>query len=1064
MRRGKFKPKALEEALMHVRAWAVAACALLWVQAGDVAAFDVANRSMEAGLGNASSVADEARAGAIRGRVTDEAGNPLELVQVTVVGTAFSTVTNASGEFLMPNVPSGLYTLRATRLGYADTNRENVRVADATVTVDFTLRTSALMLDEIVATGVADPTSARRVPFTVGRVSGDVLQAPTDNAISAIQGRISGVAITSPAQPGAGINILLRTPTSISRSNTPLFVVDGVILASTFGRSTADLAALDIESIEVVKGAAAASLYGSRAAAGVVQIRTRRGAGLETGQTRVTVRSEFGINQLARRISLASHHNYLTNAQGQYVNASGTVVERGNRVQRPASERFLDVPYADPLYDHLNQFFDPGTFMVNSVTLAQNSENTNFFTSFSNNRNSGVVLDHGGYDRNDVRVNLDHRIGANLQFSISGFHMRSERESLPSETFRGLVQQQPDVNLLDPDPDGTKYVWWPDENGVVANPLYEIVTSRDDEDRVRTLASSDVRWAPVGWMSVDANVSYDRSDRLTSFYFPRGRNTIISAWQGGVVDRGNGLTTALNSSISTQFRGSWNDLSGRLTLRALMEKEDYEFFSSRISGLTVEGVPDLNAGTIATVGGSTQEIAAQGFFAATNFDYRGRYIVDGLIRRDGSSLFGPEERWHTYYRTSAAWRMAEEPWWSFDAIDEFKLRYSRGTAGGRPDFSDRFETYSFTDGGGLQKGTLGNRFLKPERSLEQEFGLDVIVRNRVSVQLTHARTKTEDQLVSVPLPAGFGFSNQWQNAGTMEGHSWEGTIEATAIDRPGLRWSIGLVADRSSHEITEYNRRCFRTGAESAFFRCAGERLGTMYGTRFLRSVDELGEGLPANEFQVNDDGLLVWVGAGGDWRNHQWGTSSTGLDVTYGWGLPILQRDEAGTSAVVRIGDTNPDFSWGVSSNLQWGDLSVFTLLNAQVGGVIYNRTKQRMYQYNNSGDADQAGRPQELKKTTDYYGALYAGNLINQWFVEDAGYVRLREVSLRYRVPETVLSRLPHIGVDGLTVFASGRNLFTWSDYTGFDPEAGTPLSRMDDFVYPQFRTITTGLEIRF
>jgi hypothetical protein len=103
-----------------------------------------------------------------------------------------------------------------------------------------------------------------------------------------------------------------------------------------------------------------------------------------------------------------------------------------------------------------------------------------------------------------------------------------------------------------------------------------------------------------------------------------------------------------------------------------------------------------------------------------------------------------------------------------------------------------------------------------------------------------------------------------------------------------------------------------------------------MYGTRFLRSIDELGEGLPANEFQVNDDGLLVWVGAGGDWRNHQWGTSSTGLDITYGWGLPILQRDEAGTSAVVRIGDTNPDFSWGVSSNLQWGDLSVFSLVNA--------------------------------------------------------------------------------------------------------------------------------------
>jgi TonB-linked SusC/RagA family outer membrane protein len=1006
------------------------------------------------------------RVGVIRGRVTDEAGEPLDVVQVTVVGTTFSSVTNASGEYMILNVPPGLYTLRATRLGFAEGVRENVRVTDGgTVVVNIGLRMSALMLDEIVATGVADPTSARRVPFTVGRISGEVLQAPTDNAISSIQGRISGVNITTPAQPGAGINILLRSPTSISRSNTPLFVVDGVILASTFGRSSADLSALDIESIEVVKGAAAASLYGSRAAAGVVQIRTRRGAGLEAGQTRVTVRSELGVSSLNRRISLARHHNYLTNAQGQYIDAAGNVVDRVNRIQRPVGERFLDVPYTEPIYDHLDQFFDPGQFMTNTVTLAQNSDRTNFFTSFSNNRNSGVVLEHDGYSRNDVRINLDHRIAANLQVSVSGFHMRSEREELPSETFRGLVQQQPDVNLLQPDPiDGAKYIWWPDDMGVVANPLYELVTSRDDESRARTLASSDIRWSPLGWVSMDANVSYDRSDRTTSFFFPRGRQTINASWREGVVDRGQGLTTALNGSISTQFRGSWNDLSGRLTLRALAEKEDYEVFSARANNLTVEGVPDLNAGAVQTVGGSTQEIAAQGFFVATNVDFRGRYIVDALVRRDGSSLFGPEERWHTYYRTSAAWRMAEEPWWPVGDINEFKLRYSRGTAGGRPNYGDRFETYSFADGGGLVKGTLGNRFLKPERSLEQEFGVDMIFRNRVSLQLTHARTKTEDQLVSVPLPAAFGFSNQWQNAGTMEGSSWEATLEATALERPGLRWTVGLVADRSQHEITEYNRRCFRTGTASAFFRCAGERLGTMYGTRFLRSLDELSPDLPRDQFQVNDDGLVVWVGAGGNWRNHQWGATSEGLDINYGWGLPILQRDEAGTSAVVRIGDTNPDFNWGFSSNLQWRDLTVYGLLNSQVGGVIYNRTKQRMYQYNNSGDADQAGRPQELKKTTDYYGALYAGNLVNEYFVEDASYVKLREVSVRYRMPAAVLSHLGRIGVDGLTAYVSGRNLITWTGYTGFDPEAGTPLSRMDDFVYPQFRTITTGLEIRF
>ncbi len=1006
------------------------------------------------------------RAGTIRGRVTDAAtGGPLAVVQVTVMGTAFTTLTNEAGDYVLSGVPAGLYTLQASRLGYADAFRENVRVRDdGTEMVDFALRVSALSMDELVVTGMVDPTSARRVAFTVGRLSAEALPAPSANAVAAIQGKIAGASIITPAQPGGGINIVLRTPTSISRSNTPLFVVDGVVLASTFGRSSADLSSLDIESIEVVKGAAAASLYGSRAAAGVIQIRTRRGMGPGAEGTQVTVRSEMGVSQLGRRISLARHHNYLVNAQGQYVDATGNVVSRDNRVLRPASERFLDVPYADPIYDHGDQFFDPGRFSTNSVTIAGRSENTNFFAAFGNHQMGGVVLDHGGYARNDLRLNLDHSLAANLRFSFSGYHMRSDRENLPDDTFFQLIQQAPDVNLREPDPDGTPYIFDPDPQGVTPNPLYELVTSRDEEERVRTLGNVELRWSPVGWFNMEGTFSYDRSDRTSRFYFPRGRNTNVSAWQDGAINRGNGLTTAINSALTAQFRGSWRDLSGRLTLRALQEKEDYEWVSTRARGLAVEGVEDLDAGTIPLVSGSTQEISAQGFFAITNFDYQGKYIGDVLVRRDGSSLFGPEERWHTYYRASGAWRMAEEPWWTIDAIDEFKLRYSIGTAGGRPSFSDRFETYSFTDGGGVSKSTLGNRFLKPERTTEQEFGVDIIIQNRYSIQLSHARQVTEDQLVAVPLPAAFGFSSQWQNAGTVEGTSWEATFEAAVVERPNLRWSLGLVADRSRHEITEYNRRCFRTGTASAFFRCAGETLGTIYGTRFLTSLSELPEGVPANQFQVNDDGLVVWVGDGGNWRNHQWGTSTSIEGQTYGWGLPILELDEGGSSAVVRVGDSNPDLMWGLSSNLRYGNLTVYTLFNAQVGGDIVNRTKQRMYQYFRSGDADQAGRPQERKKTTDYYTTLYAANLVNEWFVEDASYVKLREISLRYRVPSSALERLGGVGISEASVFATGRNLFTWSDYSGYDPEAGTPLARIDSFIYPQFRTMTLGLEIRF
>jgi TonB-linked SusC/RagA family outer membrane protein len=1010
--------------------------------------------------------ADEALAGTIRGRVIDgQTGQPLATAQVVVVGTSFGALSDASGNYTISNVPAGLYTVQVTRLGHAQTQRENVRVEDGvTVTVDFEMRTSALSLEGVVVTGLADPTSARRVPFTIARLGEESLQVPPANAISALQGKVAGASIITPAQPGAGINILLRTPTSINRTNAPLFVVDGVVLASTFGRSTADLSSLDIESIEVVKGAAAASLYGSRASNGVVQIRTRRGTGMETGVTRITARSEIGVNQLGRGIDRARSHHYRVDAQGNWIDLNGNVVERGDRVERPVAERFLDQPYRGGAFDHVEQFFDPGRFSTNSVTLARNSDETNFFTSFSNQRIAGVVLEHGGFTREDLRVNLDHRLGASLQFSFSGSHMRSNRQNLPGDTFFQLVQQAPDADLLQADPDGTKYIYQPDPEGVTPNPLYELVTSVDEEDRVRTLAATELRWSPAGWITFDANLSYDRSDRIQRFFFPRGAKTVVAAWTAGVTERGSGLTTAINASASAQLRGQWNDFSGRVTFRALSESEDYEFFSAQNAGLSVGGVTDLDAGTIPSVSGSTQEVTAQGYFAIASVDYQGKYLFDGLVRRDGSSLFGPEERWHNYLRASGAWRMAEETWWAWPSINEFKLRYSIGTAGGRPNFGDRFETFAFTSGGGVTKGNLGNRFLRPERATEQEFGLDMIVRDRYSVQLSHARSRTEDQLIAIPLPGAFGFNNQWQNAGTVEGTTWEATVEAAVIERPEFSLRLGFVADRSNHEITEFNRACFRTGPSSAFYRCEGETIGTMYGTRFLRGTDELPAGVPANQFQVNDDGLLVWVGEGGNWRNHQWGTSASIEGRTYGWGLPVLELDETGSSAIRRIGNSNPDANLGLSANVRWRNLSVFGLMNAQVGGDIYNRTNQRMYQYFRSGDTDQAGRPQELKKTTDYYTALYAGNLINEWFVEDASHVKLRELTVRYRFADIGSGMLARTRMNDLTLFVVGRNLLTFTDYKGYDPEAGTPLQRIDDFIYPQFRTVTAGVEVRF
>ena len=1008
--------------------------------------------------------------GTIRGQVIDAATRaPVAQVQVTVMGTALGALTDEAGNYLIVGVPPGLYSLEARRLGYVPSYQENISVPDGgTVTVNFELGVVAFSLDAMVVTGVTEEVSARRLPFTVAKVGPEKLEVPSANALNSIQGKIAGANVVAPAQPGSGTNIVLRTPTSIYKSNAPLIVVDGVVLASTFTRSTTDLDALDIESIEVVKGAAGASLYGSRASNGVIQIKTRRGTALAEGQTRVTMRTEWGTSQLSRRVPLSSHHQYLVNAQGQYVDTDGNVVAREDRVERPIEERYLDVPYLDPTYDHVEQFFNPGSYSSNSISIGRNSANTNFYASYAYRREAGVVLEHDGYKQHDLRLNLDHRLGATLQFSASAYHMRSFRAELPTDMMFNLVQQAPDADLLQPDPDGTPYIWQPDPLGVTPNPLYALNVLTDEGRRARTLASADLRWAPIGWLSVDGNLSYDRSDRLGNLYFPRGKKTEIQIYQDGYIENFDGVTTALNGSASANARGRIGDLSLRGTARALFEREDYNSFTAQVAGLTVAEVPDLDAGTTPLVTGSSEAIRSEGYFLIGGADYRGKYIFDGLVRRDGSSLFGAEQRWHTYFRASGAWRMAEESWFPLgNVFNEFKLRYSIGTAGGRPSFSDRFETYAFSSSGGITKSTLGNRYLKPEHATEQEVGLDAIIGNRVELQLVYANVKTTNQLVLVPLSAAFGFTAQWQNAGTVEGNTWEASVQATLVQNRDMQWSVGFIADRSRHTVTEFDRACFRTGPDNAFYRCEGETLGTMYGYDFLTSTGQLPEGVPADEFQVNDEGYLVWVGAGGDWRQPQWGTASLPLGTegrTYNWGLPNLQYDSTGNPAIIKIGDANPDVHLGLSTTFRWKGLSVFGLLDMQFGGDVYNRTKQRMYQYFRSADADQTGRSDELKKTTAYYTSLYAANLINSRFVEPGEFIKLREVSVRWRLPASVLRPFQGVGLDNLTLFAIGRNLFTVSDYSGYDPEVGTPLERFDDYSYPHFRTLSAGAEIEF
>jgi TonB-linked SusC/RagA family outer membrane protein len=1004
----------------------------------------------------------------VTGVVRSQDGLPIPSAQVYLEGAGIGGLTNQDGRYLILRVPPGTYTVAVEVIGFATERREGVVVAaGASVAVDFTLRTQVLGLSGLVVTGVTQATSRAMIPFTVDRVSAADIPIPPPNAFVAIEGKVAGARVIRGSQPGSGISILMRTPTSVNRETAPLLVVDGVILAA----SSADISALDIESIEVVKGAAAASLYGSRAASGVVQIRTRRGSALPQDRTRFTLRNEYGVSDIPRPIQTAMHHNYLMNAQGQYLDRSGNVVPRWLATTTPYG--FMDQEYPGQVFNHVESLFNPNDFRTTSGTFGYNTGTTSWLATVSSQNEMGVVRENDGYQRYDMRLNLDHRLRNDLSLSVSVFHMRSLRDELYPDAFFDFVQIAPDVDLLQPDPDGTPYIFQPDPTGIRPNPLYMIYTQDRKSRRLRTMASADLRYNPFGWLAFDVTTSYDRSDRRTNDFIPKGAKTNDFAdGNPGYAFQSSGIDDAVNATAGVSVARDFGLLRTRTTLRGIMERQDGRFFSASGTDMAVGGIPDLDALKIPSISSTESEIRSEGYLVNTDLSWDDRYILNALVRQDGSSLFGPEDRWHTYYRASAAYRMTLEPWWPLESINEFKLRYSRGTAGGRPNFADRYEVFSILAGGGLSLATLGNKSLRPEKSLEQEFGVDLVALERFSLQFTYAKQKTIDQLVNVPLPSLFGFSSQWQNAGTIEGSTYELTMEARLIEGDRFSWTAGLVADRSRNTITEYDRPCHQVGLG---LRCAGEQLGMIYTQRLARSTADLDryfKGLHANSknaFQVNDDGLLVPVGAGNSWRDgvakNLWGTSVVIDGRTYTWGMPFKMLDDAGNALWEKTGDSNPDYKWGITNQFSWGAFSLYALVDGQVGGEVYNATKQRMYQWERHGDEVQVGKPDERKKPSSYYvGPLYNANSDIDWFVEDGSFVKLREVALRYRMDPSLLGRLAPANLDRIMLSLVGRNLYTWTKYSGYDPEIGTVLNRSDSFDYPVYRTLTASVEIVF
>ncbi len=1024
----------------------------------------------------------------ISGTVTDGSGNPIAGASITILHLKLGTLTDSEGAYTL-TIPERYLnnkeeTVLARNPDYTIQTKPII-LSPGSFTVNFQLKEDLQQTESLVSTGGTIPTPTHLLPFTVGSIGGNRIKAvPPVSAVSALQGKIPGVTVIhTNGKPGTGPSIRLRGSNSIELYDAPLIIVDGVIL----GSDPVDVDGLDIESIEVLKGASAAAIYGSRGANGVIHIKTERGVNLPMGQTRIMIRNEIGISTFPEKSYRSEHHQFkLTPNGAAYVNYGD---EPTNDYAEAAldgdshNEAFQDNPFPGETYDHVKQFFDSGTFMTNRINFSRNGPGTRFNLSFSNTREPGIVKGVKGYERQNIRLNIDHQLRSDLTLNSNLNYTSSWRDDPQGifNPFHSLMLIAPMADLTADNEDGTPYLSDPDPRANYDNPLYLSHNQDLDFNRKRLLAHLGMTWTPVNWFNVSGSLSYDHLNRFDEAYYMNGFKAII--WFGsdgnysdGHYERFHAQNDIMNTTVKAQVIKKLGDLSTITNIGYHYENSSYQTTGVSGDSLVASGLHDIDVALRDISNRSSREdVRAVGVSFHTHLEYKKKYLLDLMLLRKGCSLFGAEAYWQNYIRSAMAWRISEEDWWFIGPMQGVKIHFAYGTAGVRPPFSAKYETWTVDDM--PERLTQSNANLKPALAAEHEMGLRMLLFNRFHMNVVYAHTVTKDQILNVPLPTHLGFENQWQNSGIVVSNIIEAELNATLLHKKHIHWSAGVVFDKVTQKVTELGRSPFHHGPNNMLYIKEGESLGAIYGKEWITEKDQLPVEYNPNLFQKNDDGYLVPVGPGNSWEDgiakDLWGTRiSFGYDQhgDYGssWGMPIWdwENDRENES---KIGDITPDFNVGFNTTFRWKGFSFYALLHAQIGGDIYNAIKQSMYRDLRHKDCDQYGKSDGTKKPIGYYRTLYEINGINSAFVEDGSYLKLREVSLRYTLNRKSLENfaggiLAHI-FHRLTIGVIGRNLFTFTGYSGFDPEVGhgnATLMRLDNFGYPQYRTLTGLVEV--
>lgn len=1040
----------------------------------------------------------------ISGRVVDADGVPVAFAEISIERLNVGTVAGADGSYRLL-VPAARVTgqremVVARALGFRSETLE-VGLSEGEISLDFTLMLDPLKLEGVVATGQALTNTRERLGYTVDTVDSDeIVQSEESNIVSALAGKAPGVWVTSSTgDPGGGAFINIRGWKTNLDSNQPLFVVDGTPVdnstfcteggfcyqgGTTFQNRVADLNPDDVESVEILKGPAATSIYGSAGANGVVLITTKSG---QRGVARFTAKTSYTWDQVDADVPLQTQ--YGRGRDGAAVGQPGVNLS-------PAD----DYPYSwgpvlgsdVPVYDHWGELFRTGNRASLDMTLSGGGDRTTYYLSGSYLNHQGPLVGNNSLDKWSVRLKATQWVRDNLSVSgnfaytsqagdmvqqgsnVSGLLLASLR-TVPE--FNNLPYIDPETGLhrayRNPHPTSLT------ESRIFDNPFWVANEILNKSDVGRTFGNIRADWQALDWLNASwlVGADYANDDRFT--LFPKSS----SAYVDGAVFRFTARTFDIDNTLLLTADHTVNEnVSGSVTLGYNMRQQ--ETTTNRNQGTNlIYGADELDFAADRVPNEFKSTVRSDGYFGELNVDLYDQLFLSGRLRNEGWSTFGPETDSRFWYGSaSASWTFTKalsldpDHWLSFG-----KVRLGYGSAGRAPNAFMNLSSFTAPTLGdgwytwGLETLYMGlegvtfefagaNEEIQPERTTEFEAGVEVaFLDSRVSLTGTYYSDRTKDAILNVPLPSSTGFGSVPLNGAEFSNKGWEFTLDMIPVRSQKFSWEVGAQWSTNKSKVEDI---------------LGAEYIGIGFGFTSAATI------IPSPEYcaesNISADDCAFGLIRGRDFVRFGRGIEVDGVDIDEAYpdapigavyvgddGFPIQDP------TLRIIGDPNPDWLASIRNTFRlYDNLRVSFLLDVKRGGDTWNGTKGALVHYGTHAatlpwhgegtphtfEGYGPGAGTEVTLTWDTWG-MATGSGFNgpsSQFVENSGYTKLRDVSVTYAFDQPWVNRL---GFNTIEVTLSGRNLKTWTDYTGIDPEtnlAGQTIGRgLDYFNHPQTRS---------